>query len=107
MIVSCGVVGYTSFPERSITRKVDRSANYVNHYARYHLELPRSKAEEDHLRKNLKTTFFASRKQTARKEDKEVTDEEKSEFWRLLINFVVKNNLLFRVVEQPATVALF
>ena len=100
MIVSCGVVSCTKFPERSVIRRINGSNNYVNHYARHHPELPRSQAEVDFKKKNPKGDFFATRKRVQDKVNVAIADRDQKLFRRLLINFIVKNNLSFRVVEQ-------
>ena len=89
MIVSCGVVSCTKFLERSVIRRIDSSNNYVNHYARHHLELPRSQAEVDFKKKNPKGDFFATRKRVQDKVDVAIADRDQKLFQRLLINFIV------------------
>jgi len=113
MIVSCGVVGCTKFLERSVPRSVDGSNNYVNHYSKHHLEEPRSQAEVALHSRNPRNTFFTERKRLAElraiqaQDDGKQLEKDNIKFRRLLVAFIVKNNLLFRVVEQTATVQLF
>jgi hypothetical protein len=60
MLVSCGQIG-CDWKERSVSRTVDGTNNYRQHYASKHLTFTLSRLEEAARKKNPEAGFFERR----------------------------------------------
>jgi hypothetical protein len=96
--------GCTSFKPKVINRSLSGTNNYKVHYQNYHPSIPLSAKEEKELKlaMRLKGTpakaFF----------EKPVANQTHNEVFRtLLLEFIIKNDLSFSLVDQPETKALF
>jgi hypothetical protein len=94
--------GCTDFEPRVINRTLSSTNNYKPHYRKYHPDIPlligevaaRRKAQQDKINKG----FYI------KPEEQQTHDEQ---YRTLLLEFIIKNNLSFCIVDQPKTKALF
>jgi len=116
MIVSCSQPNCTKFLARTVVRTGASTNNYRNHYVNHHPYILHSREEERLANLSKKQTitqptpaksqFFTPRSSLATP-DRDEFDRQQHQFRQLLIKFVTKNNLLFRIVDQETTIELF
>ena len=97
MWVKCGQPDCVKWKEK-VKRKIEGSAGYKSHYQTYHKQFPTSQEEENRMKAAGKKTMYNVPNPTQSKLDGETLYQ--AQFRQKLLNFVVKNNLSFSLVEQ-------
>jgi hypothetical protein len=104
MRIRCTQPGCTEFKPRIINRSLSGTNNYKVHYQNHHPAIPLSLKEETELKAAIRLkgapakSFF----------EKPASDQTYNETFRtLLLEFIIKNNLSFSIVDQLETKALF
>lgn len=100
MWIHCGQPGCKDFEPKLISRAMNSTCNHKGHYRRFHKEIPLSDKEVAALK-------HAKKQETLSFEKKPHQQTHDERFRVLLLEFVCKNNLSFRLVDQPETKALF
>src|SRR5437763_5973281 len=97
MVITCSQIGCITYPPKVINRVLSGTNNYKLHYQKEHPGVPLSAAEAKAARartQQAKKGFF----------DKPATEQTRDERYRtLLLEFVIKNNLSFSIVDQEET----
>ena len=89
-------------PYKDTKRQISSTGNFKTHYKKHHPEIATSEAEDIKQKKQAiqsghTPTLF----------DKPAAQRSRNEQYRvLLLEFVIKNNLSFSIVDQPETKAL-
>ena len=102
MKIYCTQPGCTYEP-KIISRSLSGTNNHKSHYRKFHPNIPLSEAEVNAIKDpktnaEQKKSFF----------DKPPTEESTNEnYRRYLVEWVIKNNLSFSIVDQPETKRLF
>jgi hypothetical protein len=103
MLIRCSQPGCTLAP-KIINRSLSGTNNYKHHYQKEHPGIPVTLKEE-------KEALAAKRAHTAQARgffEKPQSEQTHDELYRsLLLEFIIKNNLSFSLVDQPETQRLF
>lgn len=104
MEIRCGQPGCIAFTPKVIPRILSGTNNYKTHYKKCHPLIPLSTQDVIDQQKQkgganaVAQDFFS----------KPISDQSFTERYRiLLLEFIIKNNLSFSIVDQPETKALF
>jgi len=104
MRIRCSQPNCITFQPKIINRTLSGTNNYKSHYQKHHPGIPLSLKEEMEIKATNRQkgepakSFF--NKPTASQTHNET-------FRQLLLEFIIKNNLSFSLVDQPETKALF
>jgi hypothetical protein len=101
MTIYCNQTGCTNFKPRVVNRTLSGTNNYKPHYKKYHPDIPTSVEEEQRMQRVQQDK---ANKQFYKKPEEEQSHNER--FRTLLLEFITKNNLSFRIVDQAETKAL-
>jgi hypothetical protein len=107
MEIRCGQLGCTEFKPKEIKRVLSGTNNWKTHYKKCHSLIATSEA--DYLEQlKQQERLQASGSGNAPIFSKQINEQSHFERFRiLLLEFVIKNNLSFSIVDQPETKALF
>jgi hypothetical protein len=104
MQIRCTQPNCNTFTPKVINRSLSGTNNYKVHYQNHHPSIPLSAKEE----KELKLAIRAKGTPAKSFFEKPIADQTHNETFRtLLLEFIIKNNLSFSLVDQPETKALF
>jgi hypothetical protein len=104
MEVRCGQVGCKDYPYKETSRRLNSTNNYKAHYKKFHPEIALTERDQEAKKKAKEIRalreghgFFS----------KPVNDRTQEQQYRvLLLEFIIKNNLSFQIVDKPETKAL-
>lgn len=98
MLIKCSQLGCTDFQPKVINRSLSGTNNYKRHYEKFHPGIPTSEKE---VRAMKLVRKLAHGQNFFQKDKAEQTVNQR--FRTLLLEFIIKNNLSFSIVDQLET----
>jgi len=103
MTISCGQPGCKDFEPKVVNRGISGTNNFKTYYQHFHPIIPCCQEDYDELQRELQAAnpqkpFFERPTQSL---------DHNQQYRLLLLEFIIKNNLSFSIVDQPETKALF
>jgi hypothetical protein len=104
MEVRCGQVGCKDYPYKETSRRLNSTNNYKAHYKKFHPEIALYERDQEAKKKAKEVRALREGHGFFTKAVDERTLEQ--QYRVLLLEFIIKNNLSFSIVDKPETKAL-